>query len=206
MVTNEETKKRYYDIILREVLRLSRLISDLMELSRLQSGNLALEPDVFKIGEMVEDVLDKYQGICQEKSISLTAESDFSACPPLYANPDRIEQILGILIDNAVKYTPEGGKIVISGDWTHERAVLRVRDTGAGIAKEHLPHLFERFYKVDKAHSGMGSGLGLSIAKEMLTLMGESIEVESEEGQGTTFTFTCGFYDQSADENAMIVR
>lgn len=199
MVTNEDTKKRYYDIILREVLRLSRLISDLMELSRLQSGNLAIEPEVFLIGEMVDDVLEKYRGVCQEKSIDLIAESDFSACPRLYANPDRIEQLLGILIDNAVKYTPEGGKIILSGDWSGDKAVISVRDTGYGISKEHLPYLFERFYKVDKAHSGMGSGLGLSIAREMLQLMGESIRVESEEGKGSVFTFTCRFSPENAD-------
>lgn len=197
MVTNEDTKKRYYDIILREVLRLSRLISDLMELSRLQSGNLALEPEKFEIGEMIEDVIEKYASICQEKSIDLVSESEFSKCPSLYANPDRIEQLLGILIDNAVKYTPAGGKIILSGEWTGERATISVSDTGSGISKEHLPHLFERFYKVDKAHSGMGSGLGLSIAKEMMDVMGESIFVESEEGKGTAFTFTCRFYEDS---------
>lgn len=194
MVTNEETKKRYYDIILREVLRLSRLISDLMELSRLQSGNLAIEPERFLIGEMIEDIQDKYAAICQEKSIDLIVQSDFSACPALYSNPDRIEQLLGILIDNAVKYTPENGRISLSGDWSGEKALISVSDTGEGISKEHLPHLFERFYKVDKAHSGMGSGLGLSIAKEMMDVMGESISVESEEGKGTTFTFTCRLY------------
>ncbi len=197
MVTNEDTKKRYYDIILREVVRLSRLISDLMELSRLQSGNLAIEPEKFMIGETMDYVMDKYQSICQEKSIELIAESDFSACPALFANPDRIEQLMGILIDNAVKYTPENGKIILSGDWSGERCILRVKDTGAGISKEHLPHLFERFYKVDKAHSGLGSGLGLSIAREMLTLMGETIDVESTEGVGTTFAFTCRFFDSS---------
>ncbi len=197
MVTNEDTKKRYYDIILREVLRLSRLISDLMELSRLQSGNLALEPEKFEIGEMIEDITEKYASICQEKAIELVSESEFSKCPSLYANPDRIEQLLGILIDNAIKYTPAGGKITLSGEWTSERATIHVADTGSGISKEHLPHLFERFYKVDKAHSGMGSGLGLSIAKEMMDVMGESISVESEEGKGTTFTFTCRFFEES---------
>lgn len=194
MVTKEETRQRYYDIILREVLRLSRLISDLMELSRLQSGSLALEPDRFLIQEMIGDVTEKYCTICQEKGISLVAESDFSACPPLYSNPDRIEQLLGILIDNAVKYTPAGGKIILNGDWSGEKALISVSDTGSGIAKEHLPHLFERFYKVDKAHSGMGSGLGLSIAKEMMSLLDEEITVESEEGKGTTFLFTCRFF------------
>lgn len=204
MVANEDTRKRYYDIILREVMRLSRLISDLMELSRLQSGNLAIEPERFLLGETMEYVMEKYAGICQEKEIRLVAETDFSACPALYANPDRIEQLLGILIDNAVKYTPENGQIILSADWSGEKCILSVRDTGTGIPKEHLPHLFERFYKVDKAHSGMGSGLGLSIAREMLALMGETIEVESEPGKGTAFTFTCSFFESDPECFAII--
>ena len=206
MVTKEETRQRYYDIILREVLRLSRLISDLMELSRLQSGNLALEPDMFRISEMITDVVEKYASICQEKSIALICGSDFEACPPLYANPDRIEQILGILIDNSIKYTPENGTITLSGDWSGEKAVISVSDTGTGIAKEHLPHLFERFYKVDKAHSGLGSGLGLSIAKEMMLLMGEDIHVRSEEGKGTTFSFTCSYFVDSPESDQYLIN
>lgn len=203
MVTKEETRQRYYDIILREVLRLSRLISDLMELSRLQSGTLAVEPDRFSLAEMIGDVIEKYTPICQEKSILLTSESDFAQCPMLYSNPDRIEQLLGILIDNAVKYTPEGGKIMLSGDWSGDKAKITVADTGAGISKEHLPHLFERFYKVDAAHSGMGSGLGLSIAKEMMTMMGEDISVESRENEGTSFTFTCRFFSDAESDELM---
>lgn len=101
-----------------------------------------------------------------------------------------MEQLLVILLDNAIKYTPSGGHIELGGEWDDERATLRVKDTGLGIAPEHIDHIFERFYKVDKAHSGMGSGLGLSIAREMLEQMGEKIWVTSKVGEGSEFCFT----------------
>ena len=190
LVTDENAKKRYYDIILREVLRLSRLINDLMELSRLQSGTVSIQPETFEIAYIVYDLAERYGAQARESGIELAVETDFTMCPPLYSNPDRVEQVLVILLDNAIKYSPNGGRITLSGEWDEERAVLRVRDTGAGISEENQKHVFERFYKVDKAHSGMGSGLGLSIAHEMLRQMGESIWVRSREGQGSEFFFT----------------
>ena len=190
LVTDENAKKRYYDIILREVLRLSRLISDLMELSRLQSGTVSFQPESFEIAYIVYDLAERYGAQARENGIELAVETDFTACPPLFSNPDRVEQVLVILLDNAIKYSPKGGRITLSGEWNDERAVLRVRDTGLGISEENQKHVFERFYKVDKAHSGMGSGLGLSIAHEMLRQMGEAIWVQSEEGRGSEFSFT----------------
>ena len=106
------------------------------------------------------------------------------------ANADRVEQILVILLDNAMKYTPEGGRITLSVEKEGGKAVLRVSDTGVGIAEEDLPYVFDRFYKADKSHTGSGSGLGLSIAREILQQMGENITVTSEKGRGSTFSFT----------------
>ena len=200
MVADENAKKRYYDIIFREILRLSRLINDLLELSRLQSGTLALEPSRFDFAELIYDVAERYSGPAAEHGIELTVDTDFTLCPPLYANPDRIEQILVILVDNAIKYSPNGGKISLSGEWDEERATIRVRDTGLGISEENQKHVFERFYKVDKAHSGMGSGLGLSIAHEMLRQMGERINLVSEEGKGSEFSFTIRRYEASEED------
>jgi len=97
--------------------------------------------------------------------------------------------MLIILVDNAIKYTPRGS-VTVSGDWDEERVVLHVRDTGIGIEENDLPYVFDRFYKVDKAHSGKGSGLGLSIARELLKRMDEEIWVTSEKGVGTEFSFT----------------
>lgn len=190
MVRTEEDRQRYYDIILRETMRLSRLISDLMELSRLQSGSLAIEKSEFDVGELVMDVCDRYQSIAQDHGQSFALLTDFKGCPEVYSNPDRVEQLMVILLDNAIKYTPEGGTVSVGASWNADRVTLFVRDTGIGIAKKDLPYVFDRFYKVDRAHSGKGSGLGLSIARELLHWMGEEIWVNSREGQGSTFSFT----------------
>ena len=190
MVATEEMRMRYYDIILREIMRLSRLINDLMELSRLQSGALALQAERMKLGTIVADVCERYQAIAEDHALHFEAHADFSKVPPVVANADRVEQLLVILLDNAIKYTTDGGTISVDAAWDDARVTLSVKDTGIGIAPEDLPFVFDRFYKVDKAHSGMGSGLGLSIAKELLRWMGEDIWAKSEKGVGSEFGFT----------------
>ena len=189
MVTEEADRQRYYGIILREIQRLSRLINDQLELSRLQSGNLAIQKSVIALDDVVYDVCDRYTSIAAEHGLELKPETDFTQCPPVYANADRVEQMLIILVDNAIKYT-EAGSVTVSADWDDERVVMHVKDTGIGIEESDLPYVFDRFYKVDKAHSGKGSGLGLSIAKELLKRMDEEIWVTSEKGVGTEFSFT----------------
>ena len=198
MVTSEADRMRYYDIILREVLRLSRLINDQLELSRLQSGTIAIEKKRMTLDDLVYDVCDRYQSIAEEHELSLEIPTDFSACPPVYANADRVEELLIILLDNAIKYT-EKGSVRLSAEWDDTVVRLSVSDTGIGISEEDLPYVFDRFYKVDKAHSGKGSGLGLSIAQELITRMDEEISVASEKDQGTTFTFTIHVYQKPAE-------
>ena len=180
---------RYYDIILREVMRLSRLINDQLELSRLQSGGVAIQKQRMALDDLIYDVCDRYHAIAEEHKLTMEIESDLDGCPSVWANPDRVEQMLIILLDNAIKYTEEGG-LGVRVSWDDEKVIVTVRDTGIGIASEDLPYVFDRFYKVDKAHSGKGSGLGLSIAKELLNRMDEEIWVESEKGKGSAFSFT----------------
>lgn len=191
MVRTEEARQRYYDIMLRETLRLSRLINDLMELSRLQSGSLAIDKEVLPMAELIGDLAEKYRAAAEEKNQTFHLMFNPADCPPVYSNPDRIEQVLVILLDNAMKYTPDGGEIFLNGRWNDSHVVLSVRDTGIGISEGDLPYVFDRFYKADKSHTGSsGSGLGLSIAREMLKWMGEDIFVASEEGRGSEFSFT----------------
>ena len=199
MVTEEADRQRYYGIILREIQRLPRLINDQLELSRLQSGNLAIQKSVMALDDVVYDVCDRYTSIAAEHGLELKLETDFTQCPPVYANADRVEQMLIILVDNAIKYTEEGS-VSVSADWDDERVVMHVKDTGIGIEENDLPYVFDRFYKVDKAHSGKGSGLGLSIAKELLKRMDEEIWVTSEKGKGTEFSFTL-HRPEKKDEN-----
>ena len=189
MVTREEDRQRYYDIILREVMRLSRLINDQLELSRLQSGTLAIEKSRVSLDDLIYDVCERYRTIAEEHGLALQVQDDLDRLPTVWTNADRVEQLLIILLDNAIKYTPEGS-VAISGTWDDEKVTLSVKDTGVGIEEDELPYIFDRFYKVDKAHSGQGSGLGLSIASELLKRMGEDIWVTSEAGHGTEFSFT----------------
>ena len=189
MVTSEVDRMRYYDIILREVMRLSRLINDQLELSRLQSGSVAIEKQRMRLDDLVYDTCDRYQSIAEEKGLELRIDTPMEDCPTVWANSDRVEEMLIILLDNAIKYT-EKGSVAVSAAWDEEKVTLSVRDTGIGIAEQDVPYVFDRFYKVDKAHSGKGSGLGLSIAKELQNRMGEDIFVESVQGEGSTFSFT----------------
>lgn len=189
MVKDEATRQRYYEIILREVLRLSRLINDIMELSRLQSGTTGIQREEFVPGEQIADTCERYGAMAAEKGLKLDVQGDLSALPAVRFNRDRLEQILVILLDNAIKYTDRGG-ITVSYQISDREVLLTVSDTGRGMSEETQAHVFERFYKADKSHSGEGSGLGLSIAREVLALMGERINVKSEEGKGSAFVFT----------------
>jgi signal transduction histidine kinase len=188
MVRDEQTKNRYYSIMLRETLRLSRLINDLMELSRLQSGQLSLATQPMRLADILDDLVEKYTATASEGGIAF--HSAVGDCPPVMANPDRVEQVLVILLDNAIKYTAEGGRVTIEAEVRPEGVTLCVADTGVGILPEDQPYVFDRFYKVDRARSALGSGLGLSIASELIRSMGERIWVSSEPGRGSKFFFT----------------
>jgi len=195
MVKDEETRQRYYDIMLHEVMRLSRLITDLLELSRLQSGREHMDVSAVDLQELLEEIQMNYQIEAEQRGIQLLLKTD--QLPYAMTDRDRIEQILVILIDNAMRYTPEGGTITLSAK-VGEAIVVSVTDTGCGIAADELPHLFERFYKVDKSRKEGGTGLGLSIAKQIIDQLGEQITVESVLGKGTSFHFTLKRYVSNA--------
>lgn len=195
MVKDEEDKQRYYKIMLHEVVRLSRLISDMMKLSRLQSGADYTEYTRVDVVELLSDVVSGYAVSAEQKGINLLLDADYA--PDALTDPDLVEQILVILIDNAMKYTKEGGSITLSVK-DGERLLVSVTDTGVGISEEDQAHIFERFYKVDKSHGEGGTGLGLSIAATIIEKLQEKISVHSVEGEGTRFTFTLKKYVSSA--------
>ncbi len=188
LVKDEDKKQKYYDNIVKESIRLSNLVNDLLELSRIQSGNYKIEKNKFFINEILDNVNEIYTNISKDKDIEFVVKKS-SKDIEVFSNSEKIEQILIILIDNAFKHTTSG-KIEISVNDLKEKIVLNISDTGCGISLNDINHIFERFYKVDKSHSSEGSGLGLSIAKEILTIMNEEISVKSEIGVGSTFSFT----------------
>ena len=184
LVKKDEDKARYYGYILRESMRLSRLIDDLLELSRLQSGTIAFKKQFISINELIEDVADRYVSAAREKGLNV--EIDIGEPYKVYTNPDRAEQVLVALTDNAIKYG-YSGTLRFSAEKKGDSLYISVSNPGS-IADEDIDHVFERFYKADKAHAGQGTGLGLSIVNEVLGLLGERIWAKSENGT-VTFTF-----------------
>ena len=186
LIRDDEKRKEYYALILKETARLTRLINDLLELSRLQSTNQGFERRDFDLNPFLTDIKEKYRSLAQEKGIDLQLTIPESPSPYL-GNEDRMDQVLTVLLDNAFKFTPMNGNVEIKLDSQPTHYTLIVQDTGTGIDPVDLPYIFDRFYTVDKARSAKSTGLGLSIAKEILTHLGESIRVESTLEQGTSF-------------------
>lgn len=189
LVKTEEQRQQIYDVVLRETMRLSRLVNDMLELSRLQSGTASLSRSVFAplpLFNLIHETYSAYAEDYQQTFVYDVPED----LPSVWGNPDRTQQVLIALLDNAFKYTPEGGVVTLSACAEGDVVRVRVRDTGVGIPAADLPHVFDRFYKVDKSHHSKGTGLGLAIAYEIMKHLGEEMSVTSEPGQGSCFTFT----------------
>lgn len=189
LVKTEEQRQQIYDVVLRETMRLSRLVNDMLELSRLQSGTASLQRSVFAPLPLLNIIHETYSAYAEDYQQTFIYDVPESL-PDVTGNPDRTQQVLIALLDNAFKYTPEGGTVTLSAAVEGDVVRIRVRDTGVGISKEDLPHVFDRFYKVDKSHHGKGTGLGLAIAYEIMKHLGEEMSVTSELNQGSCFTFT----------------
>ncbi len=181
-----------YSLVLRESVRLQRLVSELALLSRIEAGEVPITPRALALSEVVERVREQLMPLCDAQQ--LTFVTDVPAdLPELWADPDRLAQILLNLLGNALRYTPAGGTITISARPLEGAVQITVRDTGIGISAEHLPHLFERFYRVDKSRtrSSGGTGIGLTIARHLVHAHGGEIWAESEGvGKGAAFHLT----------------
>ncbi|MDO4835628.1 MAG: ATP-binding protein [Clostridia bacterium] len=195
MVKDPEKQKQYYSIMLHEVERLSRLITDMLQLSRLQAGTEAMEMTMFDVNELLEEVSQSFQTEAKKRNIRIELETAETLSPVL-SDRDRIEQVLVILIDNALRYAKS--RICLRASENVHEVVIDVWDDGIGISKENLSRLFERFYKVDKSRKDGGTGLGLSIAKKIMDQLEEQIEVDSKEGEWTCFRFTLKKYVSNA--------
>jgi two-component system sensor histidine kinase BaeS len=178
--------------VYREADRLQRLVHDLQELSRVEAGTFDLELKPTPVVRLADTVVVRLGRQFEEKGVAL--ETDIPAnVPPVRVDEDRIGQVLLNLLGNALQYTPPGGRVRLSARREGDRVRFSVEDTGVGIPAEHLPHVFERFYRVDKSRSRAagGSGIGLTIARHLVEAQGGEIRATSEgPGRGSTFSVT----------------
>jgi two-component system sensor histidine kinase BaeS len=188
MPPNEET----YTQIYREADRLQRLVNDLQELSRVEAGAYELHPQLASVKSLVDSAIDRLGRQFDEKGVTLTTQIS-PDLPQIKVDEDRIGQVLLNLVGNALQYTPSGGSVCITATGQPKEVQIAILDTGIGLPPEHLPHVFTRFYRVDKSRSRQvgGSGIGLTIAKYLVEAHGGRIWVESPgAGKGSTFIFT----------------
>lgn len=188
LVTSEEERHRYYEMILSEVLRLSRLVNDLLELSHLQSSAAAFAMEETDALEIAYEVHDRAKTLADKKGVRLILDVP-EALPNVVTNEDRIQQVLTILLDNAIKFTPAGGQVTLSVQQEARFLRFAVRDTGVGMDEYTLEHAFDRFHQADHSHNSQGSGLGLAIAQEIMQRLDSRVTARSTQGEGSEFSF-----------------
>ncbi|WP_010631633.1 ATP-binding protein [Sporolactobacillus vineae] len=189
---SDQEKKDMAGIILDESKRLGRLVNELLDLARLEAGHFQLKKRDVALAPFLSHAVTKFDNLAANAGINLKLDVDFDSSVRFIFDPDRIEQVLTNLIDNAIRHTREQGAVTVTGRLGEQGLTVSVRDTGVGIAHEDLPFVFERFYKADKARTRgkSGTGLGLAIAKHIVDAHDGDISVNSKKGQGTTFRFT----------------
>ncbi|MBS1236552.1 MAG: Sensor Signal Transduction Histidine Kinase, partial [Proteobacteria bacterium] len=179
--------RRYFDLMLDHTRRMQRLLDDLLTLSRLESADHSLKDELVNVQELAQALKAEAESLSRGRHrVSLQLDSGAW----LKGNLQEIRSALGNLVSNAVRYTPEGGEIILAWRECDGEAVFSVTDSGEGIAAEHIPRLTERFYRVDRSRSREtgGTGLGLAIVKHVLTRHGARLEIQSIPGKGSTFS------------------
>jgi len=198
-IDNPTMARKFLRIIMMEADRLTRLINDILSITKMESGKSEVSNERIQLDQMAEDIVEMLSIHAAEKQIEVTSNQPKEALY-VWGNPDRVEQMLINLIENAIKYNQPGGTVRVSVYDTNDKIQLLVSDTGIGIDEKHIPRLFERFYRVDKGRSRSmgGTGLGLAIVKHIVVSMGGMIEVHSKLGEGTEFLVTLPKYENPA--------
>lgn len=193
-IQEQEERNEITKIIYDESKRMGRLVTDLLDLARMEAGHMTLYKEELPINSTFERITQKFAQVAKEKQVQLIFDSEFSEDAVISMDEDRIEQVLTNLVDNALRHTDEGS-VVVKVEQEPTFAKISVQDTGHGIPQEDLPYVFERFYKADKARtrSKGGTGLGLAIARNIVKAHSGNIMVDSVVKEGTTFTFYLPF-------------
>lgn len=172
-----------------DVDRMNGLVNDLLELSRMESGQFKIESETMPLAPLVHAVRNQFMETAAAQDVALVTELSENL-PHVMADGEKLTQVFVNLLENSLKFTPPGGEIRIGAEAEDEHVLIVFEDTGVGVAPQHLPHIFERFYKVNRSRRDSGTGLGLAIVKQLVEAHGGQITVDSKEGEGCAFTFT----------------
>ena len=186
----QEDYAKYLDIVINENRRMTSMVNDLLDLARIESGQVVIKKEVFDINELIVRTMLTFEARVDAKKLNVELDM----------KPEKIAVEVRNLIDNAIKFTPEGGSLWLITKVKKKVVTVTVKDSGKGIDADSIPHLFERFYKAEKAHTpgeSAGTGLGLAIVKRIIDQHDQDITVESEPGKGTSFTFTLNAAERS---------
>jgi two-component system, OmpR family, phosphate regulon sensor histidine kinase PhoR len=191
-VFDQEVNIDFLTRIQKQSDRLNTLLNDLIEISRIESKEMKFSLRFFDFPEFMLPIIEEMNPLAEKKNVEIILEPYINKQITVFADRDRIKQVLVNLIDNAIKYNKENGQIIISIDERKENIRVSVKDSGVGIPEEHLDRIFERFYRVDKTRSREvgGTGLGLAIVKHIIEAHKGEVIVESKIGEGSKFTFT----------------
>jgi len=188
-LNDTDTAQDFLTRILNDTQRMTTMVNELLELSRLESGQAPIHLAPVSLESVVAEIESRFDVSPDHERLNLETNVP-DGIPLVMGEADKLNQVLANLVENAVKVTGDGGLISISANATDRWVEVKVSDNGIGIAREHLPHVFERFYKVDRSRRDGGTGLGLAIAKHLVQAHGGDIKVESVEGEGSAFSFT----------------
>ncbi len=197
---DEATRREFYEIVDAECDRLKRLIDNLLDISRIEQGSaMQMRWEKVNVAALTDKVLTAQRSYAKDHVLTLDFPPDF---PAIDADPDKIEQILGNLVNNAIKYSPNGGLVRVTGEVSQSKPnsiLVRVSDEGIGISREHLPRIFDNFYRVDNRDNREvgGTGIGLALVKALVEGHGGTVFPESEIGRGTTFIVTLPIHRSS---------
>ncbi len=187
-----EEQQHYLQIVIAENKRMSSMVNDLLDLARIESGQTVFKPERFDVHDLIVRTLLTFEARITTKELDVNVDFPQDRMF-VWADQNQIAQVIRNLVDNAIKFTPDHGRLAVSTSANRRMVVVRIQDSGQGIAQEDVPHVFDRFYKGEKAHTPTGvasTGLGLSIVKRIIEQHGQSIYVESRLGKGAAFIFT----------------
>jgi signal transduction histidine kinase len=188
LVEDPETVQRYLHSIQRETRSLSRLIDDLFQVAKMDAGGVELDYTEFSLPDLLCDALDSFSAVASKKEVELSSQVAPEA-EMVFMDPARMGRVMNNLIANALRHTPQGGRVCVTARREPDRLLIEVSDTGEGISPDDMPHVFERFYRGEKSRSRTtgGAGLGLAIVLGIVEAHGGTITIESETGNGTIF-------------------